>query len=53
MDIFTLSFRDMGVKEGGKEDAKVLEKLKKQKVDKNFANWQSTYTIYMGIILQV
>lgn len=53
IDLFTLLFRDVEVKPGAKDDPRELEKIKRQQVDKNFDNWLTAYTIYMGVVLQV
>lgn len=41
-------FRDVEVKEGVKEEARNLEKVKKPKVDKIFVNWLPAYMNLYG-----
>ncbi|KAL8185422.1 UNVERIFIED_CONTAM: hypothetical protein K2H54_051196 [Gekko kuhli] len=48
VEMFTLLFRDVEVKASVKE----LEKIQRMQVDKNFDNWLSVYTVYMGEVLQ-
>lgn len=51
MDLFTLLFWDMEVKEEAKDEPRKLEKIKCRQVDKNYANWLSTCTIYMRVVI--
>lgn len=53
INIFMLLFRDVEIQPGAKDNPRELEKIKRQHVDKNFANWLLVYTIYMGMVLQV
>lgn len=53
MDIFSLLFQDVELKRGAKDDPREMEKIRRQQVDKNFANWLSAYTVYIGVVLQV
>lgn len=49
--MFTLLFWE--VKERSKDDPRELGRIKHMQIKKNFDNWLSTYTIYMGVFLQV
>ncbi|KAL8221657.1 UNVERIFIED_CONTAM: hypothetical protein K2H54_073610 [Gekko kuhli] len=48
VDMFTLLFRDVELKASMWDDPRELEKIKRMQIDKNFDNWLSAYTIYMG-----
>ncbi|KAL8221675.1 UNVERIFIED_CONTAM: hypothetical protein K2H54_074308 [Gekko kuhli] len=50
--MFMLLFRDVEVKVSVRDDPRELEKIKLMQIDKNFDNWLSAYTIYMGVLLQ-
>ncbi|KAL8212509.1 UNVERIFIED_CONTAM: hypothetical protein K2H54_049418 [Gekko kuhli] len=50
--MFTLLIKDVELKASVRDDPRELEKIKRMQIDKNFDNWLSAYTIYMGVILQ-
>ncbi|KAL8221088.1 UNVERIFIED_CONTAM: hypothetical protein K2H54_058770 [Gekko kuhli] len=52
VDMFTLLFRDVELKANMRDDPWELEKIKRMQIDKNFDNWLSAYTVYMGVVLQ-
>ncbi|KAL8221296.1 UNVERIFIED_CONTAM: hypothetical protein K2H54_064274 [Gekko kuhli] len=52
VEMFTLLFRDVEVKASVRDDPRELEKIRHKQVDKNFDNWLSAYTIYMGVVFQ-
>ncbi|KAL8185445.1 UNVERIFIED_CONTAM: hypothetical protein K2H54_051914 [Gekko kuhli] len=51
--MFTLLFRDVEVKASVRDDPREFEKIQQMQIDKNFDNWLSAYTIYMGVVMQV
>ncbi|XP_053140147.1 uncharacterized protein LOC128339766 isoform X2 [Hemicordylus capensis] len=52
IDIFSLLFREPEVKHKERESCKEHEATKRKPVEKTWSNWLSSFTIYMGVIVQ-
>ncbi|KAL8172838.1 UNVERIFIED_CONTAM: hypothetical protein K2H54_027035 [Gekko kuhli] len=44
---------DAEVKASMRDDPRELEKIKWMQIDKNFDNWLTACTLYMGVVMQV